>query len=545
MKIFGKMLAVLSLGATLIIPGLASAADSGASSVRPGGSDVKTDVQTAAELKLLIGDGQGVDGAYLAKGTTRIQAAIISLRLQGKLEQAASFSVKSNFDDAKLVNSSNQKILAFLHSNPQYGWIGEKNNRFNPLAPVSSQQLYKVLLEVLGFKADKDFAYSDTQAFASGKGLNGIAGVSALTNDHVATALVESLSAQTPAGQPLFNTLQSQGVLPASAKLPAGERLSLRSDAKLGSYLADAQGRTLYYFASDAQNLDACQGQCLANWPVLDSEQLQIPSGLSPADFSLVTHGNGAKQWMYKGWPLYRFIKDSKAGDVLGEGVGGVWFVAKPDYKIMLGANTELGKYLTDAEGRTLYYFAKDMPQMSVCSDQCIVNWPALAAGKGVVPSVLKSDDFGMITRQDESKQATYKGAPLYYFAKDMKHGDVNGQNFGQVWFVIDPSKFTGSSAVSQSAEPTPDKTEAVKTYKVNIKDFSFGSAPLTVEAGSKIVFTNQDDMQHNAVAVNGSFATTLLSKGQSYTITLDKPGTYDYFCELHKSFMTGKIIVT
>ncbi|WP_268818110.1 cupredoxin family copper-binding protein [Paenibacillus alkaliterrae] len=83
-----------------------------------------------------------------------------------------------------------------------------------------------------------------------------------------------------------------------------------------------------------------------------------------------------------------------------------------------------------------------------------------------------------------------------------------------------------------------------VKTYKVDIKEFSFGTEPLTVEAGSKVVFTNYDEMKHNAVALDGSFETPLLGKGESFTITLDKAGTYGYFCEPHKQFMTGKIIV-
>ncbi|AJY77977.1 hypothetical protein VN24_23670 [Paenibacillus beijingensis] len=100
----------------------------------------------------------------------------------------------------------------------------------------------------------------------------------------------------------------------------------------------------------------------------------------------------------------------------------------------------------------------------------------------------------------------------------------------------MDPAKFNGTTAASAPAE--------VKTYRIDIKEFSFGSEPLTVEAGSKVIFTNYDDMKHNAVAVDGSFASPLLAKGESYTVTLDKAGTIDYYCEPHKSFMTGQIIV-
>jgi len=440
MKKMGKLLLAVTLSAMLLVPGLAMAEEA-----TVGKGDVKTDAPTAAEFGLLNGDRNGVDAEYLAKSTTRMQAAIISLRLQGKLDEASAYTGKENFDDANQVGASNQAILAYLNSNPQYGWKGDGANHFSPLAPVSSQQLYKVLLEVLGYKSDKDFAYEDTESFAADKGMNQISGVSALINNHVSTALVESLYGSMSDGQKLFDKLQKDGIIPASAKLP--ERIGMRTDAKLGTVLVDGKGRTLYYFSKDAQNLDACQGPCLANWPILSADQLQIPASMNPEDFTVVTHAGGAKQWMYKGWPLYTFAKDKKAGDTLGEGVMGVWFAAKPDYRVMLGSNAELGPYLTDDQGRTLYYFTKDKPQMSACEGECLAIWPVYGTIEGSVPSTLNKEDFGAITRPDGTKQATYKGSPLYYFAKDVKHGDTLGQKVKDVWFVIDPSKFNGVPA--------------------------------------------------------------------------------------------------
>ncbi|MDR6550198.1 stalk domain-containing protein [Paenibacillus qinlingensis] len=82
------------------------------------------------------------------------------------------------------------------------------------------------------------------------------------------------------------------------------------------------------------------------------------------------------------------------------------------------------------------------------------------------------------------------------------------------------------------------------KTYYINIESFAFSNTDLTVEAGSTIVFTNKDSVKHNAVADDGSFKTPLLSKGESESITLTKPGEYSYFCEPHKEFMKGKITV-
>lgn len=539
MKKYRRLLITLSLALMLLLPAaLSSAAE--VSTGQAGSTSVKTDGEVTFELGLLTGDGSGVNTQYLTKASTRIQAAIISLRLQGKLDEAIAYSGKNNFSDSNLVGKSNQAILAYLHSHPEYGWNGAGVNRFDPLAIINSQQLYKVLLEVLGYKSNKDFIFKDTESFAAGKGLIQIAGSPKLTNGHIATALVESLSAQMLEGHTLFEMLKEKGVVPASAASPAGERLGLRTDSKLGSIFTDRKGRTLYYFSNDAQNLEACKGQCIANWPLFTSEKLQIPDSLSAADFTKLTRTDGTTQWMYKGWPLYTFVKDTKAGDTVGEGANGVWFVAKSDYSVMIGANADIGSYLTDALGRTLYYFDKDKPQTSVCEGDCLKNWPAVPVMKGSIPSTLRSSDFGSVTRSDGSLQEAYKGYPLYYFIKDVNHGDVTGQNVNKVWFVVSPAKFTGTTA----GNTIPQPAETAKTYHIDIKDFSFGTSPLTVEAGSKIVFTNFDDMQHNAVAVNGSFSVPLMSKGENQTITLDKPGTYDYYCQPHKSFMTGQIIV-
>jgi predicted lipoprotein with Yx(FWY)xxD motif len=44
-------------------------------------------------------------------------------------------------------------------------------------------------------------------------------------------------------------------------------------------------------------------------------------------DWSVIRRGDGTPQWAYKGRPLYTFIKDTKAGDTNGDGVGGHWHV--------------------------------------------------------------------------------------------------------------------------------------------------------------------------------------------------------------------------
>ena len=103
--------------------------------------------------------------------------------------------------------------------------------------------------------------------------------------------------------------------------------------------------------------------------------------------------------------------------------------------------NADLGAFLTDAKGMTLYIFLKDEPNKSNCYDACSQNWPPLltegapVAGEGVDASLL-----GTTEREDGSIQVTYNGSPLYYWAGDAAPGDTNGQGVKDVWFVISPA---------------------------------------------------------------------------------------------------------
>ena len=92
--------------------------------------------------------------------------------------------------------------------------------------------------------------------------------------------------------------------------------------------LTNAAGMTLYTFDKDAKGSgkSVCNGPCATNWPPLMAEASAAPSG----DWSVVTRDDGAKQWAYKGQPLYLWIKDTKPGDRTGDGVNNVWRIAKP-----------------------------------------------------------------------------------------------------------------------------------------------------------------------------------------------------------------------
>jgi predicted lipoprotein with Yx(FWY)xxD motif len=89
--------------------------------------------------------------------------------------------------------------------------------------------------------------------------------------------------------------------------------------------LANKEGKTLYVFTKDTPNKSNCNGGCATAWPPF----MVANPALAGGDFSIVTRDDGGKQWAFKGQPLYFFAGDAKAGDMTGEGQGGVWFVVK------------------------------------------------------------------------------------------------------------------------------------------------------------------------------------------------------------------------
>lgn len=68
----------------------------------------------------------------------------------------------------------------------------------------------------------------------------------------------------------------------------------------------------------------------------------------------------------------------------------------------------------------------------------------------------------------------------------------------------------------------------------IEIKDFAFSPADLTVRAGARVTWANRDAAPHDAVADGQGWKTEVLNKGASATVTFDTPGTYQYHCSIH-----------
>lgn len=94
----------------------------------------------------------------------------------------------------------------------------------------------------------------------------------------------------------------------------------------------------------------------------------------------------------------------------------------------------------------------------------------------------------------------------------------------------------------SSGADQTPVVSSA-EQVTVEIKDYEFFPARLTVDAGTEVTWVNYDTVPHNAVADDGAFETDRLDNGDSGSDTLEEPGAHTYICTYHPD-MTGTITV-
>jgi 3',5'-cyclic-AMP phosphodiesterase len=103
--------------------------------------------------------------------------------------------------------------------------------------------------------------------------------------------------------------------------------------------------------------------------------------------------------------------------------------------------------------------------------------------------------------------------------------------------------------AAAAPAGPGPDASVTAPAVvgdalAIRIENFSFTPPMLHVPRGGKIMWINTDDVPHLIVSSDGRFrSSSALDTNDRYTLTLDQPGSYPYFCSLHPK-MTGRIVV-
>jgi uncharacterized surface protein with fasciclin (FAS1) repeats/predicted lipoprotein with Yx(FWY)xxD motif len=277
--------------------------------------------------------------------------------------------------------------------------------------------------------------------------------------------------------------------------------------------MTDSNGRTLYFLTRDAKGISMCTGGCLNNWPIFYAENILAGTGLNAADFGTIDRGDGVMQTTYKGWPLYYYVNDTLPGSTMGEGRSGVWFVAKPDYTIMLTNNQLTGlngvnykgdytpgdeviQYFTDDKGFTLYTRKNDTYNTNKFTRPDFSNngvWPIYEETEIVIPSVLNKSDFGVINIHGRN-QLTYKGWPLYYFGQDVM---VRGNNKGVsvpspgIWPVpVKDMKPAPYNSVVDIIVGSPDHTTLeAAVIAAGLVETLQGTGPFTVFAPTDAAF--------------------------------------------------------
>ncbi|MES2210484.1 MAG: hypothetical protein V4515_09910 [Chloroflexota bacterium] len=149
----------------------------------------------------------------------------------------------------------------------------------------------------------------------------------------VAGAILLAACGQTPGA----TSSGSPDGTPSSSRQPGGSAgtgytVTAAQDASLGSFLAGEGGRTLYVLITDTPGVSTCTGACASNWPpfVLEAGETVAGSTGVPGTFGAITRADGTTQVTYADAPLYYFAGDAAPGDVNGQGINDVWFVAAP-----------------------------------------------------------------------------------------------------------------------------------------------------------------------------------------------------------------------
>ncbi len=211
------------------------------------------------------------------------------------------------------------------------------------------------------------------------------------------------------------------------APAPSGVKLDKHGH---GWIITGDNGMTLYTTILDQNpGKSACNGPCAKQWPPFAAADDAKPVG----DFSVIARNDGAKQWAYRGKPLYAFSGDTVPGNTYGDEVGQQWNTAVMSIPTPSGVTitkTVIGHVLADAKGLTLYTYDKDSTGKSACDAKCARTWmpviaPAMAAAKG---------DWSLAARADGTRQWAYQGKPVYRYVTDVRPTDTRGEGVDPKW---------------------------------------------------------------------------------------------------------------
>ncbi len=172
----------------------------------------------------------------------------------------------------------------------------------------------------------------------------------------------------------------------------------------LDPVVVNGAGLTLYRFDKDTAkpSKSACDGDCAKAWPpvLVTSGSKVFLAGIKKSAVGTVKRADGTLQLTVGGWPAYRFAKDTKPGDTLGQGVGGTWFGLAPNgQKAQGGQQEETTPPQKPASSAVLFdgkNFSDDEPSQGLAGKGC-----QNVARPGVTSSVSAAGSLKLWSEKD------------------------------------------------------------------------------------------------------------------------------------------------
>ncbi|HEX7306031.1 hypothetical protein [Lentzea sp.] len=154
----------------------------------------------------------------------------------------------------------------------------------------------------------------------------------------LALSLTACGSTQTPPGGAATGGLQAK-----NADLNDSMLLFISNTEQMGWFVTDGDGLPLYRYDKDVAkpSKSNCEGECAKAWKPVPADKPAMATGVDPISMGTVTRSDGSKQLTIAGWPQYTFAEDKAAGDMKGQGKGGVWFATAPNGAKITGGKAQ------------------------------------------------------------------------------------------------------------------------------------------------------------------------------------------------------------
>lgn len=109
------------------------------------------------------------------------------------------------------------------------------------------------------------------------------------------------------------------------------------AESEAGQIVVNGEGLSVYYYTRDTANsgVSACTGGCLQAWPPVTTESDSPSVEGVTGEIGTIDTPDGQKQITINGMPIYLYAEDQAPGDIIGQGVGDVWYLVAPDGTMM------------------------------------------------------------------------------------------------------------------------------------------------------------------------------------------------------------------